>query len=208
MCSMNEKKYYAFWLSAICLLVFALQYFIGGFTDLFVLDGSSFSRPWRFVSAIFLHGGIGHLLYNIFALMLFGFILESIIGSRRFLLVFFVSGILANLISVNFYLSSLGASGAIFGVLGALVVARPMMPVWAFSLPMPMFLASILWAFGDLIGVFIPSGVGNIAHLSGLAMGIIFGFVFRSGKKEAVQNAQIDLPEEYMQEWERRNMKR
>ena len=57
---------------------------------------------------------------------------------------FFISGILANLISVNFYNSSLGASGAIFGVIGALVVVRPWMFVWAFGLPLPMIVAGIL----------------------------------------------------------------
>jgi len=101
------------------------------------LNGDAFDGEiWRFLTAVFLHGGVGHILFNGFALLLFGSILERFVGGRRFLIVFFVTGILANLISVNFYSSSLGASGAIFGVIGALVIVRPGLTVWAFGMPM------------------------------------------------------------------------
>src|SRR3989338_10954625 len=96
-------KFYALWLSAICILFFILQIAIPGFTDALVLNQQSFIEPWRFVTAIFLHGDITHLIYNLFALVLFGLILEKLIGSRKFLIVFIFSGIFANLISVNFY---------------------------------------------------------------------------------------------------------
>ncbi len=103
-------------------ILFLTQLLISGFTELFLLNSSSYLQIWRFVTAIFLHGGLAHLLYNIFALALFGSMLERLIGSTRFLMVFFVTGVLANIVSVNFYDSSLGASGAIFGVIGALIV--------------------------------------------------------------------------------------
>jgi len=90
---------------------------------------SYYYEIWRFVSAIFLHDGIIHLIYNLFALALFGFILEKLIGSKRFLIVFFASGIIANLIAVNFYNSSLGVSGAIYGILGCLVILKPLMMI-------------------------------------------------------------------------------
>ena len=182
-------RFYAFKLSGIMILVFLAQLFILGATDLFILNESAFSEVWRFVSAIFLHGSLLHLTYNLFALLLFGSILESLIGGKRFLSVFFIAGILANLISVNFYSSSLGASGAIFGVIGALIVVRPMMVVWAFGMPMPIFVAGILWGIGDLIGaVSFLSGnsvdnTGNIAHLSGLFFGILSGFFMKNRKR-------------------------
>ncbi len=160
-------------------LIFLVQMLFSGFTNLFLLNDLAFTQVWRFISSIFLHGGFAHLLYNLFALGLFGSILERLIGSRRFLIVFFVTGILANIVSVNFYDSSLGASGAIFGIIGALVIVRPLMAVWAFGLPMPLFLAGILWATGDLIGLFVPSNVANLAHLSGMFFGILFGFAYR-----------------------------
>jgi membrane associated rhomboid family serine protease len=204
----KEFNYYAFKLSLICVIVFILQTIFSGFTDLFVLNNFAWIEVWRFVSSIFLHGGIGHLAYNLFALILFGSILEKIIGGRKFLFVFFVTGILANLISVNFYDSSLGASGAIFGIIGALIFIRPMMTVWAFGMPMPIFVAGILWVVGDLIGaVGFFSGVpldntGNIAHLVGVFFGLIIGFFMRE-KSQSLRKNNLQIDEIQIRNWER-----
>lgn len=181
---MRNGKRFRFWALKLCgimVIVFLIQLLISGFTDLFLLNSDAFVEVWRFITPIFLHGGLAHLLYNIFALALFGSMLERLIGSKRFLIVFFISGILANLISVNFYESSLGASGAIFGVIGAIVFIRPLMMIFAFGFPMPMFIAGILWATGDLIGFFYSTGgnTANIAHLSGMFFGLIFGAIYR-----------------------------
>lgn len=176
---MKKFKFYALKLCFVIFLIFIVQIFSEKFTDIFLLSSDAFGQYWRFFTAIFLHGGVTHLLYNLFALAFFGSVLEKTIGSRKFLTLFFVTGILANIISVNFYDSSLGASGAIFGIIGALVMLRPFMVVWAFSLPMPMFVAGILWAAGDIIGIFVPSNVANLAHLSGMFFGIIFGLFYR-----------------------------
>jgi len=175
----NKFRFYALKLCGIMFLIFLVQLLFSDFTELFLLNSFAFVQVWRFISAMFLHGGLPHLLYNIFALGLFGSMLERLIGSRRFLIVFFATGVLANILSVNFYDSSLGASGAIFGIIGALIVVRPLMVVWAFGLPMPLFIAGILWAAGDLIGLFVPSNVANLAHLSGMFFGLLFGIVYR-----------------------------
>lgn len=179
---MDKRKRFRFYALKLCGIMFAIfliQLLVSGFTELFLLDSNATAQIWRLFTAIFLHRGLVHLLYNIFALALFGSMLERLIGSRRFMIVFFVTGLLANLISVNFYETSLGASGAIFGIIGALIVIRPLMFVWAFGFPMPLFIAGILWAFGDLIGLFVPSNVANLAHLSGMFFGLILGFVYR-----------------------------
>lgn len=172
-------RFYALKFCGVMFILFLIQLLISGFTELFLLNSNSYLQIWRFVTAIFLHGGLAHLLYNIFALALFGSMLERLIGSKRFLIVFFVTGILANIVSVNFYDSSLGASGAIFGVIGALIVIRPLMFIFAFGFPMPLFIAGIIWAAGDLIGLFVPSNVANLAHLSGMFFGLILGFIYR-----------------------------
>jgi hypothetical protein len=222
----NNNKYFAFWLSGICVVMFIFQLVIPSFTDTLILNQSAFSEPWRFVSAIFLHGSIIHLIYNLFALLMFGFILEKKIGSWKFLSLFLIGGIVANLIAVNFYSSSLGASGAIYSVIGCLTLLMPMLTVWAFSLPMPMFVACIVWAAGDIIQTFIPSDIGTIAHLSGLAVGLLFGLFIRLKEKQnKSQNKlnyfhirenyekqeskrKVDIPEEIMDEWEKRHMKK
>lgn len=203
---MKRFRFYALKLSGIMIVIFVLQLLIGGFTELFILNGQAFIQPWRFLTAIFLHGGIAHLLYNLFALALFGSILEKLVNGRRFLIVFFVTGVLANVLSVNFYPSSLGASGAIFGVIGALIVIRPMQVVWAFGLPMPIFVAGIAWAIGDVIGaVGFFSGnpldnTGNLAHLAGMFFGLILGVLYREKRKR--RNSRVILDEGSIRRWE------
>ncbi|MFZ5955193.1 MAG: rhomboid family intramembrane serine protease [Nanoarchaeota archaeon] len=190
-----------FWLALICIIAFILQSIIPQSTNAFLLNENSFHQPYRFITSIFLHGDILHLAYNLFALLLFGFILERYIGTKKFLAVFFISGITANLIAVNFYSQSLGASGAIFGVIGALTVIKPFLIVWAFALPMPLILASILWAAGDIFRTFTNSNIGTIAHLSGIIFGIIFGFLFRKKHKEN-KRTRLHIPETYFKDWE------
>ncbi len=200
----NKFDFYALKLCGIMIVVFFVQWMIPGFTELFLLNQVSWSQPWRFLTAIFLHGGLAHLLYNLLALALFGSILERLIGGKRFLIVFFVTGILANIVSVNFYDSSLGASGAIFGVIGALVLVKPMQVVWAFGIPMPVFLAGMIWAIGDAIGIFIPDNIGNIAHLSGMFFGILLGFIYRRKRRKftSLREKAVHLDEKMMRQWE------
>jgi membrane associated rhomboid family serine protease len=201
-------KFYAFKLSGIIILFFLAQVLIPGFTELFIDNESSFVQPWRFVSSIFLHGGLAHLVLNLFALLMFGSILEKLVGGRRFLTIFFVTGIFANLVSSPFYSSSLGASGAIFGVIGALIFVRPMMPIWAFGMPMPMFVAGIFWGIADILGTYgflvgnPINNTGNIAHLSGMFFGFIFGYFYRRNMKKRKKNLKIILDEKYMRDWE------
>jgi hypothetical protein len=200
-----ENKFFTLWLALIIIAVFILDLIVP-IKEALLLNQLSFQQPWRFLTSIFLHGSPTHLIFNLFALILFGLILEKFIGSRNFLLVFFISGILANIISINFYPRSLGASGAIFGIIGCLTILKPLMTVFAFSLPMPLFVASILWVLANIFGIFNPSGVGNIAHLSGLAVGLIFGIMFRQ-KKPLEDNYKIELPERQIRMWEDKFMR-
>lgn len=200
------------WLSLICIIIFILELFSEKLLDLFLLDSRAIysSEYWRFVTAIFIHSSTTHLLYNMFGLLFFGFSLERIIGSKRFLILFLGSGIIGNLVAVNFYSSSAGASGAIYGIIGCLAIIAPFMIVWAFGLIMPMFIAAIIWIIGDVIGLFVPSNVGNIAHLSGAAVGICLGILIRLLDKKSFKKAvryRYKVPENYMRTWEDRYMK-
>ena len=209
---MSKVKFAPLWISAICVLMFVLQRVIPNFTDALVLNQSSWMQPWRFVSSIFLHGSVSHIVFNLFALLLFGLILEKLIGSRKFLVLYFASGIIANLIAVNFYSSSLGASGAIYGILGCLAVLRPRMVVWVYNLPMPMFLAAIVWVLAGAFGIFAPSNVGDIAHLSGIAVGFLFGLFLRVRKRgnkivRTYGGLKVSVDEPSMRNWEDKWMK-
>jgi len=87
--------------------------------------GIATGEMWRMATAIFLHGGILHLLMNAWALWIFGPIVERELGRMRFLLIFFTTGVFASAASYAFASQpvqvSVGASGAIFGVVGAFV---------------------------------------------------------------------------------------
>lgn len=205
----SRIRFIALWLCAICIVVFLLQVTLAGFTEIFLLTPEAFFQPWRFLTSIFLHGDISHLLFNMLALALFGSVLERMIGSRRFLLVFLVTGLLASLISVFFYDAALGASGAIFGVIGALIVLNPSLQVWLYFMPVPLWLAGIIWAGIDLIGIFVPSGTANLAHLSGLAFGLVFGFIYRSYRvrKENKGRIRVVIDEDHMRRWEDKHLR-
>lgn len=198
------------WLAGICIVLFIFQNIIPNFTETFMLTSEALTKPWQFITAIFLHGSITHLFYNLFALILFGFILEKIIGSKKFLLLFLISGIIANIISFPFYNASLGASGAIYAIMGCLALLRPGMTVWVFNLPMPMFIAAIIWTAGSIMGIFGfgDAGTGHIAHLSGIFLGVVYGIYLRIKypRKRNIEN-KIIIHEESMRNWEDHNMR-
>jgi len=196
-------QYWSVKLVLIISVIFVLQNIFPTITDSFSLISSrALGEPWMFLTAIFLHADIMHLLYNMFALALFGAILEKIVGGKRFLAIFFISGIVASAAAFFFYPASLGASGAIFGILGALAVLQPRMTIWLY-VPMPMFVAIFVWAAIDLTGFFYPSGIANAAHLAGLGAGLIFGFALRKKFAEhAAKRKQYEIGSEEFRRWD------
>jgi len=143
-----------------------------------------FDRPWTIVTNIFVHSGFWHIFANMFTLFFFGSNLSLIVGSRRFLLVYFAGGILGNILFI--VLSSpfniaIGASGAVFAIAGALAIMIPKMKVIIFPIPVPI----PLWIAvigGFLILSFMP-GIAWQAHLGGLVAGLIAGYFFKRGKR-------------------------
>lgn len=199
-------RFMALWLGGLCVLMFFIQGIIG--IDAVVLDRSlMFSEPWRLVTSIFAHGGIGHLLSNLFGLGLFGLILEGRIGPKRTFWLFLLSGIAINLVTP--YPRSLGASGAIYAIMGALVVLRPMMTIWVSGMPMPMLVAGFFWLLQDAMGTFVPSGVGHLAHISGLFIGAGTAFFWRKRFADRPKHGKHRDPvlERQLDEWEDRYMR-
>ena len=200
--SAEKMRYYSLVLAAICVAVFVIQSFIIEFTGLFVLVSSDvLARPWILVTSIFLHGSLSHLVFNMFALVLFGLILEKFIGSKKFLAVFFVSGIAASIAALA-YPSSLGASGAIYGILGTLAAIKPKMIVWTYDVPMPMVVAALFYLVLDLAGLFFPTNIANAAHIAGLAAGVAIGLYLREPGKEKISKADKMLNEKQLEQWE------
>ena len=69
-----------------------------------------------------------------------------------------------------------------------------------------LFLAGIIWASGDIIGIFFPSGVGNIAHLSGMFVGILFGLAYRQ-KSVSKGSREVFFKENELRRWEDENLR-
>ena len=168
-------------LLAVVFVSFMLQMLVSGYTEIFYFDPQNLML-WQFVTSIFLHGGLMHLIFNSYALFAFGPVLESRIGRDNFAILFFASGIFGNLLYyVTILLGiippipALGASGAIFGIFGGLVITDPEMRLLIFGIfPLKIRDAALMWFALELIGAFNPgSGVASAAHLGGLIVGYL-----------------------------------
>ncbi|MFA9440479.1 rhomboid family intramembrane serine protease [Uliginosibacterium sp. sgz301328] len=138
-------------------------------------------EPWRLVTSIFLHGNPIHIAFNMMALWQIGQIAERLFGSAAFALLFLVTGVVGAL-SSNWWgplTVSVGASGAIFGVAGALLaylfVCRGQMPVSVLQQTRGSMLAFV--AYSLFAGAAVP-GIDNAAHGGGLLAGLIAGAGF------------------------------
>ena len=174
-------------------LMFILQAVLGNkFTNSLLLASEDvFVRPWILLTSMFLHGGLWHLFFNMYVLFMFGSMLESRLGKLRFLGIYIVSGLVAGFMSTFFYPYMLGASGAISGIFGVLVLFIPNMQVALFAIiPMTFRTAvkyfividSILF-FLDIFGIY-SIGIASFAHLVGLACGIFYGYLLLKGREK------------------------
>lgn len=166
------------------IVFFILQIILGDtFTNsLLLMRGDFFFRPWTLLTSMFLHGNITHLLFNMYVLVMFGLLLEQRIGSKRFLFIYIFSGLIAAFVSSFIYRAALGASGAIMGMLGVLIILMPELRVlFFFVIPMSLRVAAIIFALIDLFGIF--PGVAHIAHLTGLGCGLMYGLYLKKQKR-------------------------
>jgi len=136
---------------------------------------------WRLIAAIFLHGGVFHLLFNLWAFVQLGYGFESIFGWRRFLVTFFVGGLgasIASAMNVGPY-GSVGASGAIFALLSAFVLLLMRTAGWR-SAPWARRLAGqlVIWSVISIFMGFFASHIDNAAHLGGVVTGVGIGIYF------------------------------
>ncbi len=136
---------------------------------------------WQFVTYMFLHGGLGHIFFNMFALWMFGVELERNWGTREFFKFYFLTGIAAGLSTALFswgsMIPTIGASGAIYGILAAYALFFPDRYVYLYLLfPIKMkYLALILGAL-EFFSAYNQhqSGIAHIAHLGGMVVGYFY----------------------------------
>ncbi|MBR6341871.1 MAG: rhomboid family intramembrane serine protease [Treponema sp.] len=144
---------------------------------------------WQFVTYMFVHQGISHVLLNMLGLFFFGIGVERAIGSKEFLLYYFVTGIFSGLLSFflyyltgNYRVFLLGASGAVYAVLFAYAVCYPrsMIYLWGI-LPVPAPILVLIYALIEVFsGFFSTSNVAHFTHLFGFLVALLY-FIIRMG---------------------------
>jgi membrane associated rhomboid family serine protease len=135
---------------------------------------------WRLVTGMFLHGGFMHLVMNMVSLYLAGLFLESTIGSKKFIVGYLLSGIIAGLVSLWWHdkpVVAVGASGAIFGLYGILL-ALIIFKVFSAGMNKVLLVLLACTAGYSLLMGFLSKGIDNSAHLGGLLTGFLTGFFF------------------------------
>ncbi|MGB2728835.1 MAG: rhomboid family intramembrane serine protease [Halobacteriota archaeon] len=187
---------YAYLLLFLISISFVLQLLIPRYTgQLILIPALVMERPWTLVTYIFLHGNFNHFFFNIIFFVFFAPVLERKIGSTKFLLIFFLSGIVAGIGWSLYTLASnpliytmpqefmprlLGASGALLGVFGALAVLMPRMRVYFFLLiPLEIWMVVIFFALLDFLMMGSGDMIAHTAHLSGLFFGLLAGLRLR-----------------------------
>jgi membrane associated rhomboid family serine protease len=143
-------------------------------------------KPWTLITSMFVHAGLWHILANMITLYFFGSFLNRLLGSGKFLIIYFVGGIaggIAYLLLAPEYSIAVGASGAIFALGGTLAVMRPNLRVLIFPIPAPLPLwVAIIGAFVIFTMLSIFDVLPSIAwqgHLGGLVVGLVAGFILR-----------------------------
>jgi membrane associated rhomboid family serine protease len=135
---------------------------------------------WRPVTAMFLHGGLIHLAFNMWALASFGPVVERLYGSIQFATLYLVAGITGGLVSVAWTpaVDSVGASGAILGILGALLATR-FSPDSAMARQhmRPLRTSTLIFAAATLVSGLNNTGIDNAGHLGGLVSGFLMGLI-------------------------------
>jgi len=138
---------------------------------------------WQLLSSMFMHGGIWHIILNMYGLYAFGKPVERIFGDKKFISFYLITGILANVATVIVYYilgvpyNGVGASGAIFAILVAYTAYYPDSTILVFFVvPMKIkwglvliVVLSIFWAITGTV-----SGIGHVTHL----FGALFGFIY------------------------------
>ncbi|NIO45167.1 MAG: rhomboid family intramembrane serine protease [Candidatus Aenigmarchaeota archaeon] len=208
-----EKKYekpkLTHYFIILCIIAYALQLFLKYYygEDFFnsVLIEYGFSlqniligRIWVFLTSIFLHATPEHLVMNLIALYFFGKVVEQELGRKKFLLAFFASALIANLFIVvstllgysSMTTPTVGASAAIFGLMGISMITKPLEFIfYPYLIPIPLVLVALIYTLFNVASFLlvltgqISSNISYVSHVGGLVSGLLLGFREERSKK-------------------------
>ena len=196
----RKKPIITYGIIALCVVIFFIDQFTGrmlfgyfnlGYLSLFgmkINEAISQGQVWRLLTSVFLHAGIQHIGFNMLALYFWGKQVEAMYGRKNYIFIFLLAGLLGSLGSYAFTSANgLGASGAIYGVLGAIFY------IYAYN--KEFFLGvfkkqTFIYAAISLGYGFLLPNVDNFAHLFGLAGGFlaagIFGLIKQVNKRKPI----------------------
>lgn len=162
---------------------------------------------WTFLTSMFMHAGFFHLFVNMFSLFFVGTLIQRILGQKRYLYFYLIAGLFAGVffVALTFLTKdfswadslvgsvdslAVGASGALFGLIGLMMFLTPNLPVYMMFIPIPIKIKYA--APGMLVLLWFISAAGNIpigntAHLGGLIAGLVYGIYLRSRYKNKVK---------------------
>lgn len=203
------KTKLTYFLISLCMFVFVaenlLSYMYGAeyLDKLITIYGFSLSgliegNYWSFFTAIFLHANAEHLILNMLALFFFGAAVEEALGWKKTLLIFLSAGIVGELtiLAGNIIgvmpadIPTIGASAAIFGLLGTGMMVKPFhIVLYRYLIPLPLILVAVLYSIYNVLELVasltigVSSEIAYIAHLGGLLFGVAMGFREEGEKK-------------------------
>ncbi len=177
------RSNYSLTILLIVLISFVLQNIIPTYTYYLALyPWDIFTRPWILITHMFLHADIFHIFFNMLFLFFIGPELERRIGGKKFLYVYFISGLAAALaytlwtiFFVGQNIPAVGASGALFGIFAALAILAPDIVIYVYFIPMKITYALIFFALFDLFLINSGGTVARSAHLGGVVAGLLIG---------------------------------
>lgn len=163
---------------------------LGGYTmdtDYMLMHGAMcpgaldmLGQPWRLVSAMFLHFGVEHLINNMLIFALLAYRLEPVVGHIGLIILYMSSGVIGNYVSyvhmmdTGNYAVSAGASGAVFGVIGALI---PLLIIHKGKIGDLNIKGALIMAGLSLYYGFTVTGIDNVCHITGFITGILLGAI-------------------------------
>lgn len=137
---------------------------------------------WQVFTSLFVHANIVHLAGNMFFFLIFGLRAEELFDTKQYLLIYFLSGLAGNLLSLAAapysLIADVGASGAIFGVFGACVI-------YVGKSIGQSVLTALAYAFFLLL-LSVGPGVNSLAHLGGVVVGLLIGYVLANRRKSRI----------------------
>ena len=189
----SDSPVVTYGIMALCAIVFIAELFTGTtggvvFQDLAYAPVLTATEPWRIVTSIFVHLSILHILFNMYSLFIFGPMMERMLGRARFAALFLLSGIGGSVavLLIAPGIAVAGASGAIFGLLGAFFVIQRHLGGNNVQL-------LIVIGLNLVIGFVVP-GIAWQAHIGGLVVGALVGLIFvrtRDRSKRGIQWAAL-----------------